>query len=92
MAALLSNIKTGKAHNPQLNTIVMIQDAIKKHNGDYTVTQLWKNLDKKVMYPTYKKAIEYLIDSRKVVVKNKKLIWIFNPELIDKLLSNSEEA
>lgn len=88
----MSAAKIDKLHYPQLNTILMIENAIKRHNGEYTVTQLWKKLEKKVMYPTYKTAIDYLVDSRKVAIKNKKLIWIFNPELMDKLLAESEEV
>ena len=81
-----------KVHYPQLNTVLMIENTIKEHNGEYTVTQLWKKLEKKVMYQTYKTAIDYLIYSRKIAVKNKKIIWIFNPELMDKLLAESEEV
>jgi len=44
------------------------------------------------MYPTYKTAVDYLMDSRKIAGKNKRLIWIFNPELMDKLLAESEEV
>jgi transcriptional regulator CtsR len=88
----MSAAKIEKTHYPQLNTILMIENAIKRHNGEYTVTQLWKKLEKKVMYQTYKTAIDYLLDSRKIAIKNKKLIWIFNPELMDRLMAESEEA
>ncbi|MFH1774522.1 MAG: hypothetical protein ABH874_06150 [Methanobacteriota archaeon] len=84
--------KIEKIHYPQLNTILMIENAIKQHDGEYTVTQLWRKLEKSVMYQTYKTAIDYLIDSRKVIIKNKKLVWIFNPELMDKLMARSEEV
>lgn len=84
--------KIEKIHYPQLNTILMIENTIKQHNGEYTITQLWRRLEKSVMYQTYKTAIDYLIESRKVIIKNKKLVWIFNPELMDKLLAKSEEA
>ena len=85
-------VKTGKIRYPQLNTVLMIENCIKQYSGDYTVTQLWKRLDKKVMYQTYKTAIDYLLNSKKVSVKNKKLIWIFNPDLMDRLVGESEEV
>jgi hypothetical protein len=88
----MNEVKIGKVHYPQLNTVLMIEDAVKRHSGEYTVTQLWKRLKKKMMYQTYRTAIDYLVDSRKIAVKNRKLIWIFNPELMDKLLSESEEV
>lgn len=88
----ISEEETKKVHYPQLNTVLMIENAIKEYNGEYTLTQLWKKLDKKMMYQTYKTAIDYLIDSRKIIIKNKKIVWIFNPELMDKLLAKSEEV
>jgi hypothetical protein len=88
----MNEVKIEKAHYPQLNTVLMIEDAVRRYSGNYTVTQLWKRLEKKMMYQTYRTAIDYLVDSRKIAVKNKKLIWIFNPELMDKLLSESEEV
>lgn len=92
MVSCMNGVKVEKAHYPQLNTVLMIEDAVKRHSGEYTVTQLWKKLDKKMMYQTYRTAIDYLVDSRKMAVKNKKLIWIFNPELMDRLLAESEEV
>lgn len=76
-------------HNPQLNTIKMVEVTIKKYNGEYTKTQLWRKLDKKMMYQTYKKIIDYLLESRKIIIQDRKLIWIFNPELMDRLIAKS---
>lgn len=90
MSAPLNKIE--KTHYPQLNTILMIENAVKQYNGKYTITQLWRKLEKGVMYQTYKTAIDYLIVSRKIIIKNRKLIWIFNPDLMDKLIAKSEEV
>ncbi|MFH1225047.1 MAG: hypothetical protein V1676_04550 [Candidatus Diapherotrites archaeon] len=65
-------------HYPRLDTVIMIEDAIKKADNYPGRTALWKKLPKKVMYQTYKVAIDYLIRSRKVMLtKDDKLVWVF---------------
>lgn len=65
-------------HYPRLDTVLMIEDAIKKAKDYPNKTTLWKKLPKKVMYQTYKIVIDYLILSRKVMLtKDDKLVWIF---------------
>jgi len=64
-------------HYPRLDTVLMIEKEIKK--ADYPKrTELWKKLPKKIMYQTFKVVIDYLIDSRKVILtKDDKLVWVF---------------
>ncbi len=70
--------RTTILHYPRLDTVLMIEDAIKKAKDYPKRTTLWKKLPKKVMYQTYKIVIEYLIDSKKVMLtKDDKLVWIF---------------
>jgi hypothetical protein len=79
-------------HYPRLDTVLMVEEAIKNNDGEYTRTELWHNLDKKMMYQTFKIIVDYLIKSRKVVIKEDKVVWIFNPVLMDKLIGNSVEV
>ena len=70
--------RTGILHYPRLDTVLMIEDAIKNAKNYQSKTTLWKKLPKKVMYQTYKIVIDYLIQSRKVIVTNDgKLVWVF---------------
>jgi len=70
--------RTTILHYPRLDTVLMIEDAIKKAKDYPKRTVLWKKLPKKVMYQTYKTVIDYLIDSKKVMLtKDDKLVWIF---------------
>ncbi len=70
--------KTAVLHYPRLDTVLMIEHAIKKSRDYPGRTKLWKKLPKKVMYQTYKIAIDYLIQSRKVMLtKDEKLVWVF---------------
>ncbi|MBI4044826.1 MAG: hypothetical protein HY392_03900 [Candidatus Diapherotrites archaeon] len=70
--------RTTVLHYPRLDTVLMVEEAIKKAKDYPSRTQLWKKLPKKVMYQTYKTVIDYLINSRKVILtKDDKLVWIF---------------
>lgn len=79
-------------HYPRLDTVIMVEEAIKKYDGEYSRTELWNKLEKKMMYQTYKIIMDYLIKSRKVIIKDDKVVWIFNPSLMDKLMENSVEV
>lgn len=73
--------------NPTLETILMIEKAAKKHSGECGKYQLWKKLPRKVMYQTYKAALNYLIDSKKIIIdKDQKITWIWNPKTVNLLL------
>ncbi len=72
------NCRETVLHYPRLDTVLMIEDAIKSARTHPTKTGLWKHLPKKVMYQTYKVAVDYLVASRKVMVsKDDKLVWVF---------------
>ncbi len=79
-------------HNPRLDTVINVEEFIKKHDGEYGRTELWQNLDKKMMYQTFKIVIGYLIRSNKIIIKNGKVVWIFNPELKEILSRNSVQV
>ena len=78
-------------HYPRLDTVLMIEDAIKDSGNYLTKTQLWRSLPKKVMYQTYSLVITYLLDSRKIIIDHdRKIVWVFadNPKN-EKLLAES---
>ncbi len=75
-------------HYPRLDTVIMVENKIKSQEEWTSKRQLWLSLDKKIMYQTFNIIISYLQDSGKIVIKNGKIIWIWNPELV-KRYSNS---
>jgi len=78
-------------HSPQLDTVIMVESFIKEHSGEYKKRALWENLPKKMMYQTYSVIIAYLLDSGKIAAdKEGKICWIYNPQLIKRLLDNSD--
>ena len=59
---------------PTLTSLSNILEFISKNENLFSKTELWKALPKKIMYQTYKVAIEYLIDSKLLEIQNKKII------------------
>ncbi len=69
------------ARSPQLQTVVMVEEYVRKHDGEYSRKQIWERLPRKMMYQTFRVIIEYLLYSRKISVdKEGKIGWIFYPD------------
>ncbi len=70
-------------HEPNLKTILMVEDAIKSSGSYQTKKELWKSLPKKIQYQTLNRILQYLESSNKIMFDSKKIIWIFpdNPKL-----------
>lgn len=71
-------------HYPRLDTILMVEDTIKKLDFYPTKKELWERLPKKVQYQTFKIIIDYLESSNKLLIDKRRIIWTFNPRLVDK--------
>jgi len=76
-------------HYPRLDTVLMVEDAVKKAREYPSKRQLWISLHKKVMYQTFNLILEYLEDSGKIAVKDGRVIWIWNPKLVEKYLKSN---
>jgi len=86
----LQTINNQSARYPRLDTILMIENFIKKNDGEYKKKQLWENLPKKMMYQTFSIAIDYLIVSGKISVDAEgKIGWIFYPREAEKRLKKA---
>jgi hypothetical protein len=71
------------AHSPNLDTVLMVEDVIRDHSGEYKKRALWENLPKKMMYQTYSTIIGYLLDAGRIAIDSeKKICWIYNPALV----------
>ncbi len=81
---------TAQAHMPNLETVLMVERAIMESQDYPTKTELWKSLERKVEYPTFKIILDYLEASNKIIYKDRKIVWVFadNPKLKE-LLTNS---
>jgi hypothetical protein len=69
---------------PRLDTIEMVEKVIKKEKTFSSKNKLWRKLPKQVQYPTFKKILDYLESSNKIMYdKDEAIVWIFvdNPKL-----------
>ena len=66
---------------PRLDTVLMVEEFIKEHDGEYKKRTLWESLPKKAMYQTFCVIIDYLLYSRKISIDTEgKIGWIYYPE------------
>ena len=65
-------------HSPRLDTVKMVENAIKKNNAFDSRNQLWRSLPKAIQYPTFITILDYLVDSNKIVIeRDGTIIWTF---------------
>ena len=74
---------TQTLHEPRLDTILMVENAIKRSGSYPTRKQLWEILPKKIQYQTFNRILKYLESSNKIIFDGRKIVWIFpdNPKL-----------
>jgi len=78
-------------HYPQLDTVLMVEDFIKKNSGEYKKRNLWETLPKKMMYQTFCVIFDYLFFSRKISVDAEgKIGWTYYPEIAKKYLKRKD--
>ena len=66
---------------PRLDTILMVEEFIKKHDGEFRRKELWESLPKRMMYQTFQVILAYLIESNKISIDAEgKIGWIYYPE------------
>jgi archaellum biogenesis ATPase FlaH len=70
-------------HEPQLDTILMVEKAIMDAEDYPTRTGLWHSLPRKVQYQTFKRILDYLEASGKITFNGKVIIYtgVNNPKL-----------
>lgn len=74
-------------HYPQLDTVLMVEEFIRRHSGEFKKRQLWEHLPRKMMYQTFCVIFDYLMASGKLALDREgKVAWIWNPELVKKFL------
>jgi len=77
-------------HEPQLDTILMVEKALKEAKSYPTKKELLESLPKQIQYQTFNRILEYLESSNKIVYDGRQIIWVFpgNPKL-KKLMETS---
>ncbi len=75
-------------HYPRLDTVMMVEEAIKKAGTYPTKAELLKSLPKSMMYQTFLLILDYLEQSGKIHIDRKdgRIVWIWNPEGVRSML------
>mgnify|MGYP001573485840 FL=1 len=80
------NMENIISRSPRLETIQMVEKFIKDNSGEYTKTQLFDNLPKKVMWGTFNAILKYLWDMNHIGFdKYGVIVYLYNPELAERL-------
>ena len=79
-------------HSPNLNTVLMVEDVLKRAEEVITLAELKRRLPKKVMHQTLVKIIDYLQMSGKIILGTKGILWIFTERKeLDDLIKRGTE-
>ena len=75
-------VKNPIMRSPTLNTVLMVEKTIEKYSGEFNRTELWKKLEKKVMWQTYLVVLDYLQSINKIALDQKGTVaYIWSPEV-----------
>lgn len=76
---------------PRLDTVLMVEEFIRDHSGEFKKRSLWEHLPKKTMYQTFCVIFDYLLESGKIAVdKEGKIGWIWDPEGVQRYLKRKD--
>lgn len=70
-------------HSCTLQTVLSIEHFIKEHSGQFSKTELWNALPKKIMYQSYKVVLSTLISLGKISTQGKKVVWVEGASTLD---------
>ncbi len=82
------NIENIISRSPRLETVIMVEEFIKEHSGEFKKTELMQKLPKKMMWGTFNVILKYLWDNNKIGIdKNDYVVYIWNPELAKRFIN-----
>lgn len=84
-----NTMKSQALHYPRLDTVLMVEDLLKKKGEFRSKRSLWLALPKKTMYQTFSLILDYLEDSGKIILKDGKVVWIWNPAVAAKYMKSN---
>lgn len=62
-------------HEPQMNTIMMVEKAILDAEEYPTRTELWKSLPRQVQYQTFTRVLDLLEAHEQIAFNDKRIIY-----------------
>ena len=77
-------------HEPRLDTVLMVEKAILDAEDYPTRMILWRSLPRKVQYQTFRRVLDYLEASGKIVFNSDTIIYVgANNEKLRALMESS---
>ena len=76
----LRNRGYAEQRSPTLNTLLMVEETLMNADEVITIAELKRRLPKQVMHQTLMRIVDYLEYSGKIIVRDEKILWAFNPE------------
>ncbi len=70
-------------HEPKLDTVLMVEKTILEAEEYPTRMELWRSLPRKMQYQTFKRVLDYLEASGKIMLNQSKIVYtgVNNPKL-----------
>lgn len=78
-------------HFPRLDTILLVEETVRKSKTELTRTGLHRALQGRVMYQTLKVILDYLEQSHKIVYAGNKIVWIFSNAKLDEAIAKGRD-
>ena len=87
-----SQILESALHSPTLNTVMMVEEVLKKAKQVISLAELKRRLPRKVMHPTLLHILDYLQVSGKILIGTKGVLWTFaQRKEIEQLIKKGKE-
>lgn len=88
MKQLNCNIEGIITRSPRLGTVIVVENFIKEHSGEFKKTELFNKLPKKMMWGTFNVILNYLSESNKIgISKDGYIVYIWNPSLVERFIN-----
>lgn len=79
-------------HSPTLNTVLMVENTLKKSGELLSVAEIKRRLPKKIMHQTLITILDYLQISGKIIIGTKGILWIYAEKKdLDNLIKRGTE-
>lgn len=79
-------------HSPTLNTVLMVEETLKKAGQVISLAELKRRLPKKVMHQTLIQILDYLQISGKIIIGTKGILWVYTERKeLDELIKKGTE-
>lgn len=79
-------------HFPRLDTILNVEEVIRKSQEPLSKNEIDRKLRKKIMRPTLNLILKYLEESGKIALLKEGIIWIYKEDISKKLKSKLDKG